>query len=184
MKSRSPGASHEIWWLSGRGMKSGSTPLPVCRNSVLFDNSLNDKRFRIDIRVENGYEEGCTRGAKNASAGFSGSCLTLGPVGITPRGLVVSSVLTPTYGRPHIYPDSPFRSPQSGNRVQPWGLRTLTENVLSEFSRSPFFDPPCLTARLHPDICFDISNSPPVGIRRKPDQWVRRKRITRQRKQP
>ena len=44
-------------------MKSGSTPLPVCRNSVLFDNSLNDKRFRIDIRMENGYEEGCTRGA-------------------------------------------------------------------------------------------------------------------------
>jgi len=30
---------------------------------VLFDNSLNDKRFRIDIRMENGYEEGCTRGA-------------------------------------------------------------------------------------------------------------------------
>jgi len=25
---------------------------------------LNDKRFRIDIRVENGYEEGCTRGAR------------------------------------------------------------------------------------------------------------------------
>ena len=46
-------------------MKSGSTPLPVCRNSVLFDNSLNDKRFRIDIRMENGYEEGCTRGANN-----------------------------------------------------------------------------------------------------------------------
>jgi hypothetical protein len=45
MKSRSPGASHEIWWLSGRGMKSGSTPLPVCRNSVLFDNSLNDNAF-------------------------------------------------------------------------------------------------------------------------------------------
>ena len=34
---------------------------------MLFDNSLNDKRFRIDIRTENGYEEGCTRGAtKNA----------------------------------------------------------------------------------------------------------------------
>ena len=30
---------------------------------MLFDNSLNDKRFRIDIRTENGYEEGCTRGA-------------------------------------------------------------------------------------------------------------------------
>ena len=44
-------------------MKSRSTPLPACRNGVLFDNSLNDKRFRIDIRVENGYEEGCTRGA-------------------------------------------------------------------------------------------------------------------------
>jgi len=47
-------------------MKSGSTPLPVCRNSVLFDNSLNDKRFRIDIRMENGYEEGCTRGARKS----------------------------------------------------------------------------------------------------------------------
>ena len=45
-------------------MKSRSTPLPVCRNSVLFDNSLNDKRFRIDIRMENGYEEGCTRGVR------------------------------------------------------------------------------------------------------------------------
>ena len=31
---------------------------------MLFDNSLNDKRFRIDIRTENGYEEGCTRGAR------------------------------------------------------------------------------------------------------------------------
>lgn len=30
---------------------------------MLFDNSLNDKRFRIDIWVENGYEEGCKRGA-------------------------------------------------------------------------------------------------------------------------
>ncbi len=34
--------------------------------------------------------------------------------------------------------------------MQPWGLRALTENVLSEFSRSPFFESPCLTARLHP----------------------------------
>jgi len=45
-------------------MKSRSTPLPACRNGMFFDNSLNDKRFRIDIRTENGYEEGCTRGAK------------------------------------------------------------------------------------------------------------------------
>ena len=57
-------------------MKFRSTPLPACRNGVLFDNSLNDKRFRIDIRVENGYEEGCTRGAifssrrRTASGGF------------------------------------------------------------------------------------------------------------------
>ena len=68
---------------------------------------------------------------------------------------------TPTYARPHIYPDSPFRSPQSGGRVQPWGLRALTENILSEISRSPFFDPPCLTARLHPDTRFDISKRYP-----------------------
>ena len=68
MKSRSPGASHEIWWLSGRGMKSRSTPLPAYRNGMLFDNSLNDKRFRIDIRTENGYEEGCKRGAKAAKS--------------------------------------------------------------------------------------------------------------------
>ena len=44
-------------------MKFRSTPLPACRNGVLFDNSLNDKRFRIDIRMENGYEKGCTWGA-------------------------------------------------------------------------------------------------------------------------
>ena len=31
---------------------------------MLFDNSLNEKRFRIDIRTEKGYEEGCKRGAK------------------------------------------------------------------------------------------------------------------------
>jgi len=35
---------------------------------MLFDNSLNDKRFRIDIRTENGYEEGCTRGAIQAGS--------------------------------------------------------------------------------------------------------------------
>jgi hypothetical protein len=56
-------------------MKFRSTPLPACRNGVLFDNSLNDKHFRIDIRVENGYEEGCTRGVTsfqffNISFGF------------------------------------------------------------------------------------------------------------------
>ena len=34
------------------------------------NNSLNDKRFRIDIRVENGYEEGCTRGAKFSLAKY------------------------------------------------------------------------------------------------------------------
>jgi len=106
------------------------------------------------------------------------------PRGVIPSGSRRFRRATPTYARPHIYPDSPFRSPQSGDWVQPWGLRALTENVLSEFSRSPFFAPPCLTARLHPDTRFDISNSPPVGICRKPDQWVRRKRITRQRKQP
>jgi hypothetical protein len=44
-------------------MKSRSTTLPACRNGMLFDNSLNDERFRIDIRVENGYEEDCKRGA-------------------------------------------------------------------------------------------------------------------------
>ncbi len=41
--------------------------LPDRRNGALFDNSLNDKRFRIDIRVENGYEKGCTRGANFSS---------------------------------------------------------------------------------------------------------------------
>ena len=61
--------------------KTGFSGFPVCRNSVLFDNSLNDKRFRIDIRVENGYEEGCTRGAKFNPLNFSGSCLTQDPVG-------------------------------------------------------------------------------------------------------
>lgn len=71
-------------------------------------------------------------------------------MGSSPRGLVVSAVLTPTYATLHILPDSPFRSPPSGVQVQPWGLRALTENVLSEFSRSPFFESPCLTARLHP----------------------------------
>lgn len=35
---------------------------------MLFDNSLNDKRFRIDIRVENGYKESCTRGARRHEA--------------------------------------------------------------------------------------------------------------------
>ena len=37
---------------------------------MLFDNSLNDKPFRIDIRVENGYEEGCKRGAKISGGVF------------------------------------------------------------------------------------------------------------------
>ena len=49
-------------------MKSRSTPLPAYRNGMLFDNSLNDKRFRIDIRTENGYEEGCKRGATPSEA--------------------------------------------------------------------------------------------------------------------
>lgn len=44
--------------------KCDLTPLPAYRNGMLFDNPLNDKRFRIDIRSENGYEEGCKRGAK------------------------------------------------------------------------------------------------------------------------
>lgn len=33
---------------------------------MLFDNSLNDKRFQIDIRMENGYEEGCTWGSNRS----------------------------------------------------------------------------------------------------------------------
>lgn len=48
-------------------------------------------------------------------------------------------------------PASTFRSPPSEVRVQSRGLRALTEKVLSEFSHSPFFVSPCLTARLHPD---------------------------------
>jgi len=66
-----------------------------------------------------------------------------------------------------------------GVRVQTWELRELTENVLFEFTHFPFFESPCLTTRLHPGTRFDVSNSPPVGIRRKPDYVIRRKRITR-----
>ena len=33
-------------------------------NGLLFDNSLNIEGLRLKGRMENGYEEGCTRGAK------------------------------------------------------------------------------------------------------------------------
>jgi len=36
--------------------------------------------------------------------------LAQNPVGLSPRGFAVSSVFTPTYARPNIYPDSPFSS--------------------------------------------------------------------------
>ena len=48
--------------------KSNLMSLPDRRNGVLFDNSLNDKPFRIDIRVENGYEKGCTWGSHKIEA--------------------------------------------------------------------------------------------------------------------
>ena len=50
-------------------------------NGRLFDNSLNIEGLRLKGLMENGYEEGCTRGAKIQSADFSGSCLTQDPVG-------------------------------------------------------------------------------------------------------
>jgi len=34
------------------------------RNGLLFDNSLNIEGLLLKGRMENGYEEGCTRGAK------------------------------------------------------------------------------------------------------------------------
>jgi hypothetical protein len=49
--------------------------------ALIFDNPLNIEGLRIKGRIENGYEEGCTRGAKIQSADFSGSCLTQDPVG-------------------------------------------------------------------------------------------------------
>ena len=78
-------------------------------------------------------------GSQNPSVDLDGHLLARNPVGSSPRGFVVSAVSTPTYARPNIYPDSPFRSPQSGGRVQPRGVRALTENVLSEFYRSLVF---------------------------------------------
>jgi len=108
--------------------KTGFSGFPVCRNSVLFDNSLNDKRFRIDIRVENGYEEGCTRGAKIKSADFSGSSLKQDPAGRPPRGLGVLGVSTP-----HKRPSAHFRwfavSERAAGGCVPGG-------VLSRASRS------------------------------------------------
>jgi len=50
-------------------------------NGRLFDNSLNIEGLRLKGLMENGYEEGCTRGAKNLSAEISGSYLTQDPVG-------------------------------------------------------------------------------------------------------
>ena len=44
--------------------------------------------------------------------------------------------------------NSPVRKPKQGVRMQPWGLHTLTENILFEFSDSPFNIAPYLTARL------------------------------------
>jgi len=32
-------------------------------NGLLFDNSLNYEGLRLDSRMENGYDKGCTRGA-------------------------------------------------------------------------------------------------------------------------
>jgi len=49
-------------------------------NGVLFDKSVNIEGLRLKGRMENGYEEGCTRGAKIQSADFSGSYLTQDPV--------------------------------------------------------------------------------------------------------
>jgi len=60
--------------------------------------------------MENGYEEGCTRGAKIQSVDFDGHLLAQNPVGFSPRGFVVSSVFTPTYARPNILSNSPFSS--------------------------------------------------------------------------
>ena len=44
---------------------------------------------------------------------------------------------------------SPFRERKRGVRMQPRGLRALTENVLSGFSHSPFNMSPYLTAGSH-----------------------------------
>jgi|GEM_PF-3981277 len=63
--------------------------------------------------------------------------------------MTLSLDLITSCGNTSMEADSPIRERKHGVRVQPWGLRTLTENVLSEFSRSPFNMYHCLTARLH-----------------------------------
>ncbi|OEU53079.1 MAG: hypothetical protein BA861_01685 [Desulfobacterales bacterium S3730MH5] len=56
---------HEYWYrLEKRIAIRDACRFHLIRNGPLFDNSLNEKGFRIDIRMENGYEEGCTRGAR------------------------------------------------------------------------------------------------------------------------
>lgn len=69
---------------------------------MLFDNSLNDKRFLIDIRVENGYEEGCTRGARIQTDDCSVPSKRKTPWGDSPRGFVVSGAATATNVRAQI----------------------------------------------------------------------------------
>jgi hypothetical protein len=46
--------------------------------------------------------------------------------------------------------DSSIRKRESAARLKPLGLHSLTAIIPSEFSHSPFFEQPCLTAWLHP----------------------------------
>lgn len=44
--------------------------------------------------------------------------------------------------------DSSIRKRESAARLKPWGLHSFTAIIPSEFSHSPFFEQPCLTAWL------------------------------------
>jgi len=112
-------------------------------SGLIFDNSLNIEGLRIKGRMENGYEEGCTRGARFQSANSGGSWLTRDPVGMTRRGFVVSPHFSSSYTPPHTLADSPFRRNLSGARAEPSTFATETRaNLLRILRFSVSCSPP------------------------------------------
>lgn len=130
------------------------TQLPACRNGLLFDNSFNDKRFWIDMRMENGYAKSYVWGAKIKSTDLARFV-----VNHKTRGSRTQYALFPLICRRvtrYLHIDDVFsiRKHESAARGNPWGLHSFAAIFPPEFSDSlpaeasaqagPFFEPPCL----------------------------------------
>jgi len=139
--------------------------LRLIGNGLFFDNSLNIEGLRIKGQMENGYEEGCTRGAKNFQARTKPGFFNF--VGFR-CGMYIFAIKTVSYVVERLYDTrSRYLELQTGRveqrvaraflRIMKQAGRKTDEGILIEFRLSRLHQHHPVHRKPHPIIHLCIS---------------------------